>query len=1136
MKHIKQLIISMLALAVLLCALGGTAAGATRSTTARNFILDLSFGDVDLTVDSGTAVGCDTLSNPVTLPADFGTKTGDTITICRSNNAAQQHSLTLAKGYTVILDGITLSGTTSPIVLAQNNSATLQLKQGTTSAVTAAAGNAAVWVQEGATLTINGKGALVAQAENGAAIGTAGAVSPNTTTAKIVIQDGTVTASSQEGQAIGNGKNTTGAVVTVTGGSVKANTALVAKNGTGTAVYSGKLPFTVKTASAVYTANGANYTIEKAHTGDDFLYVYLPAGAQTVEKDGVSYSCVVKAGEENIFSVDDSAITLEKITDTYVYNAVAQKPTPKLYYENSSGKKIDLTESASVLYTYTNNIGAGQNATVTATLAGTGINRTATFSIEACPLQTSMITAIEDVAYDAQEHKPLPIVKLGALTLQKDTHYTVEYPGTDYTQIGQQLPVKINAIAGSGFSGSATTTFNITATSLTPDMVSDITGTYTYSGHEQTPVPNVQKDSVNLVQNTDFTCSYMNNIQAGTATVTITGTGSYSGSVDKTFTIQPKPLSEVTVADVPQVVYSGMAQTPTLQVSFSYTDATGGTVEIPLAAGADYTTLYTDNTNAGTATITITAAQNGNYSGSQTKNFIIAKKPLTDDMLAAVTGTYVYSGQPHTPTPAVQNGATNLVKDTDFTYSYSQNINAGTATVTATATQASNYTGAVNKTFTIAKAPLAIRADNKTVLVGTAVPQATYTATGIVNGETLPNGAVTVSMPSGVSTAAAAVYTIGIYNDASKMSNYAPTLYAGELQVVAVSPPKAQDSALTSGGTPAVYIPTASLPSGVARGDISLVAYSSGVASNQLMTAIQGNSYFTNHTAMEIYLYNMATDAVLQPAGSVSVALPFPKGSDSDCTFYVKHLKADGIVENIAATKLSDGLRFDVGSFSPFVIGWTKNTASASSTVVSSSAAVSSSVSSSKGGGAYSDDPYEDYWLSVLDAVNKSATGTTIKTDVEGNTVIPAYVLTAVKNKKTNLILTDNKNKLTVNGYAIAGLDTTQNYKWDTLAAWLKEHPYQPATSSSAVSASSTASSQVASQEAVSSAVSSDSRSHAPIVIPTQQSKPKDYTILFVVLALIAAALLTVAVILIVRHKRSSGDDDDDFTHTIYHR
>ena len=60
----------------------------------------------------------------------------------------------------------------------------------------------------------------------------------------------------------------------------------------------------------------------------------------------------------------------------------------------------------------------------------------------------------------------------------------------------------------------------------------------TYNGGEQKPAVVVKDGDKTLVENTDYTLSYSNNTNAGTATVTITGIGKYGGEVKKTYGIQ----------------------------------------------------------------------------------------------------------------------------------------------------------------------------------------------------------------------------------------------------------------------------------------------------------------------------------------------------------------------------------------------------------------------------------------------------------------------------------------------------------------------------------------------------------------------------------------------------------------------
>ncbi|MBP5420691.1 MAG: InlB B-repeat-containing protein [Bacteroidales bacterium] len=74
------------------------------------------------------------------------------------------------------------------------------------------------------------------------------------------------------------------------------------------------------------------------------------------------------------------------------------------------------------------------------------------------------------------------------------------------------------------------------AKNLTADNIADIDA-QTYTGSAIEPEVVVTDGETTLALGTDYTVVYSDNINAGTATVTITGIGNYSGTVEKTFTI-----------------------------------------------------------------------------------------------------------------------------------------------------------------------------------------------------------------------------------------------------------------------------------------------------------------------------------------------------------------------------------------------------------------------------------------------------------------------------------------------------------------------------------------------------------------------------------------------------------------------
>jgi hypothetical protein len=62
----------------------------------------------------------------------------------------------------------------------------------------------------------------------------------------------------------------------------------------------------------------------------------------------------------------------------------------------------------------------------------------------------------------------------------------------------------------------------------------------------------------------------------------------------------------------------------------------------------DYTVAYSNNTNAGTATVTITAVEGSNYSGTASKTFNIAEADITMTTAPAAVSGLVYSGEAQT--------------------------------------------------------------------------------------------------------------------------------------------------------------------------------------------------------------------------------------------------------------------------------------------------------------------------------------------------------------------------------------------------------------------------------------------------------------------------------------------------------
>ena len=148
-------------------------------------------------------------------------------------------------------------------------------------------------------------------------------------------------------------------------------------------------------------------------------------------------------------------------------------------------------------------------------------------------------------------------------------------------------------------------------TSISKASVTLSTSTYAYDGKAKTPSVNVKVNGKTLKKDTDYTVSYSNNTKVGTAKVTITGKGNYTGSVSKTYSIKNN-FKKATVSGISNKSYTGKNITQSITVKYN-----GKT----LKKGTDYTVSYSSSKSIGTATVKI--AGKGSYTGTITKTFKI---------------------------------------------------------------------------------------------------------------------------------------------------------------------------------------------------------------------------------------------------------------------------------------------------------------------------------------------------------------------------------------------------------------------------------------------------------------------------------------------------------------------------------
>ena len=167
---------------------------------------------------------------------------------------------------------------------------------------------------------------------------------------------------------------------------------------------------------------------------------------------------------------------------------------------------------------------------------------------------------------------------------------------------------------------------------------------YSYKGREIMPTVTV-RDTLGqkLVNGTDYTYTIKNNVEVGTASITVKGKGKYQGTVIKNFNVVPNDLSD-NRATIPALryIYAGypVKPKPTLKI--------GGE---KLVRDRDYYVTYHNNDQAGTATVSLTGI--GNYKGTTSRVFTLVKPA---GGTTTVNGTTYYADSKGNVSKSVSNG------------------------------------------------------------------------------------------------------------------------------------------------------------------------------------------------------------------------------------------------------------------------------------------------------------------------------------------------------------------------------------------------------------------------------------------------------------------------------------------------
>lgn len=200
---------------------------------------------------------------------------------------------------------------------------------------------------------------------------------------------------------------------------------------------------------------------------------------------------------------------------------------------------------------------------------------------------------------------------------------------------------------------------------LQNEWFEQITPEYEYNGKSHEPEIESSESAPELEQGSDYEVTYENNINAGTATIKITGKDIFCGTVERSFKITPDENGMY-------VCYFAENNETYLETTFKGKKVEPEVVIDGLVRGKDYTVTYVNNEKPGEARAELTGI--GNYKGSETLYFTIYGKLPAADPIADQT----YTGKELTPAIVIPG----LKAGEDYYMYYEDNQYPGVATVT----------------------------------------------------------------------------------------------------------------------------------------------------------------------------------------------------------------------------------------------------------------------------------------------------------------------------------------------------------------------------------------------------------------------------------------------------------------------
>ncbi len=287
--------------------------------------------------------------------------------------------------------------------------------------------------------------------------------------------------------------------------------------------------FTVRIGSATLIKD-KDYTIEYKDN--------INAGTAKAVFTGKGEYTGTKTAEFTILPLDLGSKGFTAVLDQeeFEFDGDEKKPGVSVKYDND-GLKLDLKENDDYTVEYTDNTDAGTGKckiTGKGNFAGSQILE---FTILGTDINSEEISVtVEDgLVYDGTEKKPGVTVTKNGTALKEDEDYEVIYAGL--TNVGEaELTINGKGI----YFGTRSAKYSIAPADISGQGFSIVLSQDKYTADKTAKTPNVTLywNQTALKADTDYKVAYSDNVEYGTAKVTVTGKGNFKGTQVATFTIE----------------------------------------------------------------------------------------------------------------------------------------------------------------------------------------------------------------------------------------------------------------------------------------------------------------------------------------------------------------------------------------------------------------------------------------------------------------------------------------------------------------------------------------------------------------------------------------------------------------------